>query len=147
MKKIGNRASDLFVDLMAHFCRTQKEIFGFPGGPLHDPCTIVWLIAPDVITLKPMHASIDISRGESYGRTNCDYFSYLNKPQNVRVACETFVTTGLCSIMGEITTKGYIDFQGIARGVIKDIGYTKSEYGFDYYSCGIISAAGTSAIV
>ena len=42
------------VDLMAHFCRTQKEIFGFPGGPLHDPCTIVWLIAPDVtLTFSP----------------------------------------------------------------------------------------------
>ena len=57
-----------------------------------------------------------------------------------RVACETFVTTGLCSIMGEITTKGYIDFQTVARDVIKDIGYTKSEYGFDSYSCGVISS-------
>ncbi len=64
----------------------------------------------------------------------------LRQDPGSRVACETFVTTGLCSIMGEITTKGYIDFQGIARQVIKDIGYTKSEYGFDYYSCGVISA-------
>ena len=86
MKKIGNKASDLFVDLMAHFCRTQKEIFGFPGGPLHDPCTIVWLIAPDVIALKPMHTTIDISRGESYGRTNCDFFNYQKKPINSNVA-------------------------------------------------------------
>ena len=64
----------------------------------------------------------------------------LRQDPSSRVACETFVTTGLCSIMGEITTKGYIDFQGVAREVIKDIGYTKAEYGFDSYSCGVISA-------
>ena len=57
-----------------------------------------------------------------------------------RVACETVVTTGLCNIFGEITTEGFIDFQAVARDVIKDIGYTKSEYGFDCYSCGITSA-------
>ncbi len=57
-----------------------------------------------------------------------------------RVACETTVTTGLCQIMGEITTKGYIDLQEVAREVIRDIGYTKSEYGFDSFSCGITSA-------
>jgi len=64
----------------------------------------------------------------------------LRQDVNSRVACETFVTTGLCSIMGEITTSGYIDFQGIARKVIADIGYTKSEYGFDAFSSGIMCA-------
>jgi S-adenosylmethionine synthetase len=64
----------------------------------------------------------------------------LRQDPDSRVACETFVTTGLCCIMGEITTKGYIDFQGIARKVIADIGYTKSEYGFDAFSSGILSA-------
>ena len=57
-----------------------------------------------------------------------------------RVACVTIVTTGLCSIMGELTTTGYIDFQSIARGVIKSIGYTKGNYGFDAFSCGVISS-------
>jgi S-adenosylmethionine synthetase len=57
-----------------------------------------------------------------------------------RVACETTVTTGLCSIMGEITTEGFVDFQQVARDVIKDIGYTKSEYGFDSFSCAVISS-------
>lgn len=64
----------------------------------------------------------------------------LRQDKNSRVACETFVTTGLCTIMGEITTSGYIDFQGIARKVIADIGYTKSEYGFDAFSSGIMTA-------
>ena len=57
-----------------------------------------------------------------------------------RVACETTVTTGLCNIMGELTTEGFIDFQQIARDVIKDIGYTKSEYGFDSFSCAVLTS-------
>ena len=57
-----------------------------------------------------------------------------------KVACETFVTTGLTVIGGEIKTKGYIDVQKIAREVIRRIGYTKSEYMFDADSCGVISA-------
>ena len=64
----------------------------------------------------------------------------LRQDPKSRVACETFVTTGLCTIMGEITTTGYIDFQGVARKVIEEIGYTKSEYGFDYRSCGVLSS-------
>ena len=64
----------------------------------------------------------------------------LRQDPGSRVACETFVTTGLCTVMGEITTAGYIDFQEVAREVIRDIGYTKSEYGFDYKSCGVLSS-------
>lgn len=56
-----------------------------------------------------------------------------------RVACETFVTTGLVVIGGEITTKAYVEFQDIARDVIRDIGYTKAEYKFDADSCSVIS--------
>ncbi len=57
-----------------------------------------------------------------------------------RVACETFVTTGLAVIGGEVTTKAYIDLQQIARSVINDIGYTKAEYMFDGNSCGVLNA-------
>ncbi len=56
-----------------------------------------------------------------------------------RVACETFVTTGLVVIGGEITTKAYVEFQDIAREVIRDIGYTKAEYKFDADSCSVVS--------
>jgi len=61
------------------------------------------------------------------------------EPQG-RVACETLVTTGLVIIAGEITTKGYVDFPAVARGVIRDVGYTRSEYGIDYETCGVISS-------
>lgn len=57
-----------------------------------------------------------------------------------RVACETAVTTGLVLVMGEITTKAYIDIPGIVRETIRGIGYTKSEYGFDANTCAVVTA-------
>jgi len=57
-----------------------------------------------------------------------------------RVACEALVNIGLVLVTGQITTKGYVNIGKITREVIKDIGYTKPEYGFDYQSCGIISS-------
>ncbi|MBI2836291.1 MAG: methionine adenosyltransferase [Chloroflexi bacterium] len=55
-----------------------------------------------------------------------------------RVACEVAVTTGLVVVLGQITTKTYIDIPGVVRKVVKDIGYTRPEYGFDYQSCGVL---------
>jgi len=56
-----------------------------------------------------------------------------------RVACETFTTTGMVLVGGEITTKTYVDVQEVARGVAKRIGYTKPEYGLDYESMAVIN--------
>jgi S-adenosylmethionine synthetase len=56
-----------------------------------------------------------------------------------RVACETATTTGLVVVLGEITTSCYIDVQSIVREVVRDIGYTNPEYGFDYLSCGVLN--------
>ena len=64
----------------------------------------------------------------------------LRQDPDARVACETAVTTGLVLVMGEITTKGYVDIPKIARGVIQDIGYDSSTLGFDAKTCGIITA-------
>ncbi|MCI2081805.1 MAG: methionine adenosyltransferase [Bacteroidales bacterium] len=55
------------------------------------------------------------------------------------VACETFVSTGFVLVGGEITTKAYVDVPEVARRTIREIGYTKGEYGFDYNSCGVVS--------
>ena len=57
-----------------------------------------------------------------------------------RVACETLLTNGVCIIAGEITTKTYVDIPKIARGVIKDIGYTNAEYGFQFETSGVMVA-------
>ncbi len=64
----------------------------------------------------------------------------LEQEPHGRVACETLVTTGLVIIAGEITTKGYVDFPSVAREVLRDVGYTRSEYGIDYETCGVISS-------
>lgn len=56
-----------------------------------------------------------------------------------RVACEVATTTGLVIVLGEITTRCYVDVARTVREVVKDIGYTKPEYGFDYRSCGILN--------
>jgi len=64
---------------------------------------------------------------------------------DARVACETATTTGLVLVLGEITTTTYIDFQTIVRDTVRDIGYTKAEYGFDYQTCGtLVSVKGQS---
>ena len=55
-----------------------------------------------------------------------------------RVACETCVTTGIVMVMGEITTKAYVDIQKIVRDTITKIGYTRGKYGFDADTCGVI---------
>ena len=57
-----------------------------------------------------------------------------------RVACETAVTTGLVMVMGEITTKAYVDIQKIVRKTVCDIGYDRAKYGFDGNTCGVITA-------
>ncbi len=57
-----------------------------------------------------------------------------------RVACETCVTTGLVLVMGEITTKGYVDIQKVVRNTIREIGYDRAKYGFDADTCGVVTA-------
>jgi len=59
---------------------------------------------------------------------------------NGRVACETLVTTGLAFIAGEITTEIYVDFPAVVRETIREIGYTRAKFGFDYETCAVISS-------
>ncbi len=65
--------------------------------------------------------------------------AFIRQDPNSRVACETATTTGLVLVLGEITTKAeYVDVAAIVRDTVKDIGYTKAEYGFDYLTCGTL---------
>src|SRR5215212_8632725 len=59
-----------------------------------------------------------------------------------RVACETFLTTGLVIVGGEITTKTYVEIPQVVRRVVKDIGYTRAKFGFDYLTAGVMTAIG-----
>lgn len=64
----------------------------------------------------------------------------LKKDPMARVACETTCTTGIISIMGEITTECYVDFPKIARNVVLEIGYDRAKYGFDGTTCAVVTA-------
>jgi S-adenosylmethionine synthetase len=61
-------------------------------------------------------------------------------PDYVRVACETLTTTGLIVVAGEVRTHAYVDIPAIVRETVKDIGYTRAKYGFDYETCGVLTA-------
>ena len=64
----------------------------------------------------------------------------LREDPTSRVACETLTCTGLVVIAGEITTKAYVDFQNLVRGVVQSIGYDNAVYGFDSNTCAVISS-------
>lgn len=66
--------------------------------------------------------------------------SIIAKDPMSRVACETLVTTGLAFVAGEITTSIYVDIPSIVRETIRDIGYTRAKYGFDYETCAVITS-------
>ncbi|MDD5348389.1 MAG: methionine adenosyltransferase [Candidatus Omnitrophica bacterium] len=85
------------------------------------------------------------SVGEGHPDKVCDQISdgvldeVLKQDTKGRVACETYVTMGLLIVGGEITTHAYVDIQKMARGIIKEIGYTHPKYGFDHHTCAIVN--------
>ncbi len=94
--------------------------------------------------MKHLFTSESVSEG--HPDKVCDQISdaildaILTQDKKARVACESFVTTGLALVGGEITTDAYIEVQDVVRQVIRDIGYTKAGTGFDAESCSILSA-------
>src|ERR1017187_5549036 len=62
----------------------------------------------------------------------------LSKDPLGRVACETALCTGTVLVFGEISTQAYVDIPGIVRQTIRDIGYTRAKFGFDYETCGVL---------
>ena len=103
-------------------------------------------IAPNKerILMKRLFTSESVTEG--HPDKICDQISdavldaILKEDKNARVACETTCTTGIISIMGEITTSCYVDFPKIARQVVLDIGYDRAKYGFDGNTCAVVTA-------
>ncbi|MGD9015367.1 MAG: methionine adenosyltransferase [Candidatus Omnitrophota bacterium] len=93
---------------------------------------------------KVLFSSESVSEG--HPDKLCDQISdavlddVLRQDPKGRVACETYVTMGLVIIGGEITTYGYVEVQKLVRNIIKEIGYTHAQFGFDYNTCAIINA-------
>ncbi|MFC2068322.1 methionine adenosyltransferase [Chloroflexota bacterium] len=100
---------------------------------------------------SPAHVCTSESVAEGHPDKLCDQISdavldsILAKDPYARVACETAVTNGLIIVMGEITTNCYVEIPQVVRAVVRDVGYTYPEYGFDYQSCGVtVSIKGQS---
>jgi len=93
---------------------------------------------------SPIYMVTSESVTEGHPDKLCDQISdaildtILSKDPYARVACETAVTNGLIIVMGEITTDCYVEIPRIVREVVRDIGYTHPEYGFEYQSCGVL---------
>lgn len=86
MGKVRGKASKLFVDLMGFFCKTQKQVFGWEGGPLHDPTCIAYIIDKSCIETKDMYSEVEIRSEKCYGRTLCDYFGVTKNKPNSKVS-------------------------------------------------------------
>ncbi|MCJ7579067.1 MAG: methionine adenosyltransferase, partial [Candidatus Aminicenantes bacterium] len=95
---------------------------------------------------KGIHFFTSESVTEGHPDKICDFISdsilddLLRQDSRSRVACETLVTTGLVLIAGEITSNGYCDFQKVVRQAVKEIGYTRAKFGFDYETCSVLSS-------
>lgn len=95
---------------------------------------------------RERHLFTSESVTEGHPDKMCDQISdavldaILEKDPMGRVACETFTTTGMVVVMGEISTSAYVDIQKIVRDTVREIGYTKSDYGFDANTCGVMVA-------
>ncbi len=99
---------------------------------------------PSSFSSSPVYLITSESVAEGHPDKLCDHISdaildaILSKDPYGRVACETAITNGLIIVMGEITTECYIEIPQIVREVVRDVGYTHPEYGFDYQSCGVL---------
>lgn len=99
---------------------------------------------PSSFAKSPKYLLTSESVTEGHPDKMCDQISdailddIMSKDPYGRVACEVATTTGQVIVLGEITTECYVDVPSIVRNVIRDIGYTRPEYGFDYQSCGVM---------
>ncbi len=98
------------------------------------------------MSIEGKHLFTSESVAEGHPDKICDQISdailddLISQDSKSRVACETLVTTGLVLIAGEITSRGYCEFQKVVRNTVKEIGYTRAKYGFDYKTCSVISS-------
>lgn len=141
----------------------ERKVCFYHVEVLRRPCTVIGIIGIEVLRAVPLEKCLksDIQREEikmekrlftsesvTEGHPDkiCDQISdaildeLMRQDPMSRVACETSITTGLVLVMGEITTKGYVDIQKVVRETIREIGYDRAKYGFDCDTCGVITA-------
>jgi len=85
IRDIGTPVSDAVSGMLAFYDRHDIERYGMPGGPLHDPCAIAWLLRPDLFQGKDCHVTVETSSELTMGRTVADWWGVTKKPANCRV--------------------------------------------------------------
>jgi purine nucleosidase len=85
-RALGTNVGSVTAQLLEFFKLAYNKRYGFAGPALHDPCTIAYLIKPELFTLQNMHVEVDILPGPSFGRTVCDVWNVTGKPANCDVA-------------------------------------------------------------
>ena len=88
IREIGTAVGEVVAQLLEFFAEHHRERYGWNGGPLHDPLTSAYLIAPQLFEVQPMYVEIDTTSGPSAGRTNCDLWRVTGKEPNVNVALQ-----------------------------------------------------------
>ena len=99
-RALGTDVGEVVAQLLEFFGEYHRERYGWDGGPLHDPLTCAYLIAPQLFTVQPMYVEVDISGGPSSGRTNCDVWGVTGKQSNADVAM-TVDADGFYSLLTE----------------------------------------------
>ncbi|MFD2639990.1 nucleoside hydrolase [Piscibacillus salipiscarius] len=88
LQNINNNVSEFVVELLHFFTKTYQDVFDFEGAPIHDACTIAYLIDPSIFTFKHVHVDIETKGEHSYGMTAVDRLGVTGKEPNVHFATE-----------------------------------------------------------
>ncbi|PCJ93295.1 MAG: ribonucleoside hydrolase [Hyphomicrobiales bacterium] len=86
LRDLGNDCGRVFADMAVYFETVYKETYGFGGSALHDPCTIAWLLAPELFETRDMRVDVETTEGLSFGRTVHDIWNIAKKPVHTSVA-------------------------------------------------------------
>src|SRR6266536_1025844 len=85
LRSSGRRVASFAADLLVFFAETYLRVFGFTAPPVHDPCAVAAVVAPDIIKARAMHVAIETVGEWTAGRTVCDVYGKLGKEETVRV--------------------------------------------------------------
>ena len=96
--------ANLSVELLRFFATTYERVFGFGAPPVHDPCAVVAIAAPEVLMTRPMHVAIETRGEHTYGRTVCDVHGVTNQPPNADVAVDLDVGAFWDLMIGALRT-------------------------------------------
>lgn len=88
MRGLGNETGEVFAEMAEFFAKVYRDRYGFAGSALHDPCTIAWLLQPDIFTMRAMRVDCETNSGLSFGRTVHDVWGIGGKPADTLVATD-----------------------------------------------------------